>query len=266
MTKTPPDDSALQQGAGSKMDDTFTSLGRYLKDRCGDATVYYMANPGNWGDALIRQGTLLFFRDIGLNFSEIKSQENLGKLSQSVSTLIYGGGGAWCKLWNHGEQWATALKQRFEVIVLPSTYEMRYAIPNTTLFCRDLYESKANVPGATFCHDMAFYLKHAVSPSPEGSGEAWFLRTDAESGRSRPIPPNNDDISLKGNHLSDVAPFLATLAKFHSVHTDRLHVAITGCLLEKKVHLYPNSYFKNRAVYLSSIKNHFENVEFMGKP
>jgi exopolysaccharide biosynthesis predicted pyruvyltransferase EpsI len=248
----------------ANLDDAFAGLGQFLKDRCGDAVVYYVANPGNWGDALIRQGTLLFFRDIGLRFNEIKDQQELATLSPSINTLIYGGGGAWCKLWNHGEVWATSFKQRFHVIVLPSTYEMPYAIPNTTLFCRDRYESQANVPAATFCHDMAFYLKHAVSPSPGGSGEGWFLRTDAESGRSRPIPPNNDDVSPKGNQLSDIAPLLATVAKFESVHTDRLHVAITGCLLGKKVHLYPNSYFKNRAVYLSSMKDYFDNVEFMG--
>ena len=264
MAKNPPDENVVHQGPGSSMDDAFAALGEYLKNRCGDSVVYYMANPGNWGDGLIRQGTLRFFRDLGLKFTEIMSKEELARLSPTITTLIYGGGGAWCKLWNHGELWATTFKQRFHVIVLPSTYEMQFAIPNTTFFCRDQYESQANVPAATFCHDMAFYLKHSVSPVPAGSGEGYFFRTDAESGRSRPIPPSNDDISLKGNQFSDVAPLVATVAKFESVHTDRLHVAITGCLLKKKVFLYPNSYFKNKAVYRSSMQDHFENVEFMG--
>ncbi|MEX0676732.1 MAG: hypothetical protein WD063_06625 [Pirellulales bacterium] len=246
------------------MDDAFAALGKYLQDRSGGETVYYLANPGNWGDALIRQGTLLMFRDIGLDFTEIKSQQDLSKLSPGAGTCIYGGGGAWCKLWNHAEMWVTSLKQRCAVVVLPSTYELPFAIPNTTFFCRDRYESQANVPAATFCHDMAFYLKHSIAPSPAGSGEGYFFRTDAESGRCRTIPPTNDDISLKGNQFTDVSPLVDTVAKFESIHTDRLHVAITGCLLAKKVFLYPNSYFKNRAVYLSSIKDQFDNIEFMG--
>lgn len=264
MASQPPNTNASEGRRTDALDVEFAALAEYLKGLCGDQTVYYMANPGNWGDALIRQGTLLFFQQIGLHVSEIKDQEDLNRMSPTVGTLVYGGGGAWCKLWNHGEMWATQFKQRYRVVVLPSTFEMAYAIPNTTLFCRDRYESQTNVPVARFCHDMAFYLHHAVEPVPAGSGTGWFMRTDAESGHSRPIPPQNDDVSLRGTHLSDVKPLLAAVAPFETIHTDRLHVAITGCLLGKKVHLYPNSYFKNRAVYLSSMRDYFDKVEFMG--
>ncbi len=246
------------------MDEAFTALGRDLQQMLGGEKVYYLANPGNWGDALIRQGTLALFRDWKIQYEELRSLQELDRRPPGVRAVIYGGGGAWCRLWNHAEVWVTLIKQRYDVIVLPSTYEMRYAIPNTTFYCRDLAESQANVPAARFCHDMAFYLRRSVASATPGSGEGLFFRTDAESAGDRPLPPGNVDLSLRGDHQSDVQPMLQAVDQVATVHTDRLHVAIAGCLLKKRVHLYPGRYFKNRAVYLSSMRDYFENVAFMG--
>ncbi|REK15786.1 MAG: hypothetical protein DWQ37_08180 [Planctomycetota bacterium] len=243
------------------MDEAFESLRTNLTGRLRGTRAYYIANPGNWGDALIRQGTLRFFRDSGLDVPEAPTVQQL-MAQPPGGVVVFGGGGAWCRLWNHAELAVTMIKQRFEVIVLPSTYEMAYAIPKTTFFCRDRYESQANVPAATFCHDMAFYLKGSVHAATAGQGSGSFFRTDAESSRRRPIPPDNNDISLRGDHLAEIGGFVQALEPFASIHTDRLHVAILGCLLDKDVHLYPGSYFKSRAVYLSSMKDHFANITF----
>ncbi len=51
---------------------------------------------------------------------------------------------------------------------------------------------------------------------------------------------------------------------FDEIRTNRLHVAIAGGLLGKKVMLYPNSYFKCEAVYKFSIKGNYPNVQWMG--
>lgn len=48
------------------------------------------------------------------------------------------------------------------------------------------------------------------------------------------------------------------------ISTNRLHAAIPAALLNKRVELYPNSYFKNEAVYRHSIENRFPNVRWMG--
>ena len=42
-----------------------------------------------------------------------------------------------------------------------------------------------------------------------------------------------------------------------------LHLAIAGALLGKPVECYPNSYFKNEAVYHFSMKDRFPNVQWM---
>jgi len=247
------------------MQEAFAVLQNVLKTACRGGPVYYFANQGNLGDALIRQGTLKFFRDIGLTFKELKSARKSEWFFPLVrgGTVIYGGGGSWCRLWTQSERLVTKLRRRFRVIVLPSTYELSYSIPGTIFFCRDLFESQKNMKEALFCHDMAFYLGRLTVGNDEGKGEGYFFRNDEEGiiERTR-IPASNHDISCRGNHLSEMAQFLEEISTFYTVYTDRLHVAIAACLLGKKVHLYPGAYFKNRAVYLSSMKDYFINVYF----
>jgi exopolysaccharide biosynthesis predicted pyruvyltransferase EpsI len=250
------------------MKDEFLLLENILKKECGPGPVLYLPNHGNWGDALIRHGTLKFFQDINLEYKEV-SINNLAPRRwdrlfpfNKRATLIYGGGGAWCKLWNKAPELVTELKQRFKVIVLPSTYELTYTIDNTTFFRRDDFESKISMPDAFFCHDMAFYLGNEFKQSSQSSGKGYFFRTDKESASRFTLPPQNNDLSSKGNHLQEVSAFFNEINNFTQIYSDRLHISIAACLLGKEVHIYPGSYFKNRAVYLSSMKNHFTNVFF----
>lgn len=241
----------------------FDLLKGLLLKQCSGKKVYYFANPGNWGDALIHRGTLKFLAAIGLKYEllpEIDGQVTVHPHMKGA-ILIYGGSGAWCDTWNHAAcNLISAFHPLFsELIVLPSTYKQHYAIPKATFFCRDLCESRTNMPQAVFCHDMAFYIGPIASPAGQGTGR--FFRTDNERS-SRAVYPTENDLSLQGTHLSDTAPFIASLARYSIIHTDRLHIAIAGCLLRREVHLYPGAYFKNRALYLSSIKGYFDNVYF----
>ncbi len=227
-----------------------------------------MNNRGNWGDGLIRQGTLKFFHDIGFHYYELSSRK--GRLTQLVnnympllfkSTLIYGGGAGWTTLWQKSFEAINNIASSYrEVIVLPSTYEKRANFSNITYFSRDRFESLKAVPEAIFCHDMAFYLEW--QSAGKGTGEGFFFRQDKETSGRIPIPPGNLDISAQGNHLTPVRPFFEAIDRYREVHTDRLHVAIAGCILKKEVHLYPGSYFKNKAVYLSSMQGVYENIHF----
>ena len=74
----------------------------------------------------------------------------------------------------------------------------------------------------------------------------------------------NMDISLWGNEITPIAPFIKKIDEFDIIHTDRLHVAILACLLHKRVHFYKGGYFKNEAVFRSSMKDYFDDV-FMKK-
>lgn len=215
----------------------------------------YMANTGNLGDALIRQGTLRFFRNIGLDYTETRQPP-----TTKIGTFIYGGGGAWCKNWNHGYLVEKALRKAGYIIVLPSTYAIHsplYDVKNIRFFRRDKYESRTYCPTAIFHRDMAFYLEHTLTPKL-GVGIGHFMRTDKERSGHIPIPLSNRDISILGATFDDTAPFIDAINAVRRVHTDRLHVAIVACMLKKKVFLYAGNYFKNRAVYLSSMKDRFD--------
>jgi len=248
------------------MQDRFIILKEILKAECGHGNVYYLPNTGNWGDGLIRYGTLKFLNDININFKELKKFKRFKRdwffPSLRGGTVIYGGGGSWCKLWNKSNDKVKRLNQKFKVIVLPSTYELTYSIPGIRFFCRDMFESKQNMPNATFCHDMAFYIGKQFLRKVKGSGKGYFFRYDKESSNRIKVPSCNNDISIRGDHLSNISQFFVEISRFSVIYTDRLHVSIAACLLEKEVHLYPGSYFKNLAVYKSSIKDYFENIYF----
>jgi hypothetical protein len=249
----------------TSIDAEYSVLETFLKRECAHGPVYYFRNSGNWGDALIRQGTLKFFRDIGLEYREMSRRKLEWLLPCLVGgTVIYGGGGAWCRFWDNGKRNVQKLRRRFRVIVLPSTYDHSVQMRNVSYFCRDRYESQQNVAEAIFCHDMAFYIGRVLSP--RGAGTGFFFRKDRESAIKGQLPIGNRDITAEGTHLSETEPLFEALSQYETIHTDRLHVAIASCLLDREVHLYAGGYFKNRAVFLSSIQPNFERAWFHESP
>ena len=56
--------------------------------------------------------------------------------------------------------------------------------------------------------------------------------------------------------------FMNYLGEFDKIETNRLHVAAGGALLGKEVALYPNSYWKNQAVFEASLRDRFKNLSW----
>ncbi|NDY91937.1 hypothetical protein [Ideonella livida] len=238
----------------------FDELASRLKAMAGDDPIYYFPNPGNWGDGLIRAGALSFFDQYGIKVEEHFTRREF-MVKPKKGLMIYGGSGAWCTYWNHAVEHVKALQTKHRVVVLPSTFESTYEVPGVVFHVRDRFESQQFMPEAHFCHDMAFALAGRVGPMIEGKGDGYFFRNDKERSQARgPLPVGNLDLSNKGKHDTDVAPFFEHLSRYAVVHTDRLHVAIGAAMLGKSVHLYPSAYFKIRAIFKSSVEPHFENV------
>lgn len=248
----------------------FEVLKETINRKCASKSVYFAANPGNWGDGLIREGALQFLRDTGIDFMEVKAR-GIAKDSRKfffhefeTGVVIYGGGAGWTKFWRHSEKYVRRINKRHEVIVLPSTFGARFTIPGVTFFSRDRYDSMTHMPDSLFCHDMAFYLRYGNYmlrfKKNRGSGVGVFFRTDEEQHPERVAVCGNNDISLKGNHYTDVRPFFEEINQYEVIHTDRLHVAIAGCLLDKQVHIYPTAFFKSKAIFNSSISSFFSKV------
>ena len=102
---------------------------------------------------------------------------------------------------------------------------------------------------------MAFYINNLNKYKIiKGNGVCNAYRTDIEKTNIK-IPEDNSDLSLtlnkpgntkKINVIKDVSlSIFDHLSKFKTINTNRLHIAIAGSLLDKKVNFYRNSYYKN---------------------
>ncbi len=105
--------------------------------------------------------------------------------------------------------------------------------------------------------------------SHRGLKEVRCFRGDVEK-TLEPIPPLNFDLSRRvpsDRAMTDprtiqMATFsiLSFLQHFDILRTNHLNLAISALLLGKQVRLYRNSYWKNRAIFYSSLANRFEYV------
>lgn len=251
----------------------FIRLEETLRDFAEGETFVFVVNKGNWGDGLIRYATERFFRQNGFRYVGIPvasavslSVDELREASSSAKVrMVYSGGGAFLNKY-HMHRRIPALVERSErILVLPHTF----AVPrrklgfrrSDILFRRDESGSKEFAPGSLFCHDMALSLGQIASQGG-GSGTGFFFRRDVEKVEGMALPPGNRDISAEGTESTSMAAFLEAIARFETIHTNRLHVSIAAAMMGRQVHLYPNSYFKNRSIYEASLKLAFPNVAF----
>lgn len=264
----------------------YQSVESYLKKISSSEELFFVANPGNAGDAAIALGTYHLFDKLGIapwpfDFNDLPYVEN--------KTIIFGGGGNLIegKYTEMHDAIIKYLSLNNKCILLPHTifgYEDIVTKANTknlVIFCRDKISyklcaiaNKFNTRNIFLDNDMAFSIsKEFLKPFIERKGYGIFngFRTDAESSHSIPIPIDNKDISLSWNgaywHDRELArvvveSLLMYLSRFKIVKTDRLHIAILSYLIGKFVYLYPNSYFKNRAVYETSLKSK-QNIQYI---
>ncbi len=210
---------------------------------------------GNIGDDLIWAGQ----RELlgGHIYREISIPE----LSNATGdTVLLSGGGAWSMSYHEHMPTVLAIAEsRFErVIVLPSTFDVRVdrvreALANSraTIFARES-ESYLRIQGlcdARLAHDGAFFFDYA--PFQESAhrsrigGTLQAFRTDRESMGQVEVPEDNDDISATAANLDD---WLAKIAKYEKIKTDRAHVMIAAAMMGRKVEFSSGGYFKLEAL------------------
>ena len=260
-----------------------TDLAVFLK-KYSNQEVIYCANPGNAGDAVIAHATFQLFEKLNIKLQIIKHEEIVHD-----KIIFYAGGGNLVegKYKNAYHFINNNFRQNREIILLPHTVhgydELLLSAKNLTIFCREK-TSYQNLSAIGFpserlflTHDMAFQLSKMEFQDylMNGKGTANCYRTDKESARPFDMPNDNRDISLSWNgelwHRPDFAKnvthsLASYLSAFETVKTDRLHVAILAAIIGKKVVLYPNNYFKIKAVFEYSIKEAFDNVVLIENP
>jgi exopolysaccharide biosynthesis predicted pyruvyltransferase EpsI len=260
-----------------------TDIAVFLK-KYSNQEVVYCANPGNAGDALIAHATFQLFEKLNIKLQIIKHEEIVHD-----KIIFYAGGGNLVegKYENAYYFINNNFRQNREIILLPHTVhgydELLLSAKNLTIFCREK-TSYQNLSAIGFpserlflAHDMAFQLakKEFQDYLMNGKGTAYCYRTDKESARTFDMPNDNLDISLSWNgelwHRPDFAKnvthsLASYLSAFENIKTDRLHVAILAAIMGKKVVMYPNNYYKIKAVFEYSIKEAFDNVVLIEIP
>jgi GT2 family glycosyltransferase len=213
--------------------------------------LVFVRGLGNIGDELIWAGTRALLsghphREIG--FEELPAV--------SGHTALICGGGAFCHPFHELMPHVLAVAElRFQrVIVLPSTFDTSVSVVRDVLartgavvFAREAESYRQIQPlcdDARLAHDTSFFFDYD-SHRQAGSGVLHAFRTDAESSGERPIPPENEDISLTASTLEG---WLGTISRHAIVQTDRAQVMIAAALLGKEVQFDPSSYFKVPAI------------------
>ncbi len=210
----------------------------------------FVRGSGNLGDELIWAGTRELLR--GRTYTEIGFDELPGAIGH---TALICGCGRFCQAYHELMPHVLAIAEmRFErVIVLPSTFDTSVGVIRNTLehtralvFAREQesYNQIQSLCDARLAHDCAFFFDYTPHMQ-DGSGVLLAFRTDRESAGERPIPPENDDISVTAGALER---WLEEIANHELIQTDRAQVMIAGALLGKMVAFDASSYFKLPAI------------------
>lgn len=286
-----------------------SELKKFFKElsEIDNTKVYYYANNGNAGDALINMGFYNLAEKFKIKY-ELISANNIQKLKEGDYVIIAGGG---CLVpeWNSTPDFVKKINESYRnvrLIILPHSIrgvdDIISKLPeNTIIFCREQYSfkyclEKSNTNSIFLEDDIAFFsdvekiLKSNSSMrnfniknfsrkiitfyhyiSSKKHNVIFAMRTDKEANKNVEAKRTKiNDLSLvasygAGNYeesLYSAKQFLSLIDLYDEVHTDRLHVSIGAALLNKKVKIYNNGYYKCKGVYEKSMKQ-MENVSFI---
>ncbi len=229
--------------------------------------VDFFRFPGNYGDSLIWHGTKVLLSEFNISVQYV----DITSVKYNPVLLIDGGGNL-VDLYSDVKDFLIKKPSLYdEIIILPHTIfgERQIEVLNKVsskliVFCRErvseeFLEKRLNSRKVYLWHDCAFY--NIFLRASSGSGILNAFRSDKES-ILHDVPKPNIDLSHNGYAKKPLNSLMEVLQKYKEIHTDRLHIAIAGALLGKQVRLFPNSYYKNKAVFDYSLKR-FPNVRFV---
>lgn len=231
---------------------------------CDVREVSYLPNEGNAGDALIAAATFDILRKMRITIRE-----------GAMTLLVAGGGNMVPQYHCLARRLAQMPRDGRRVIILPATvvgcWSLLREFKDLALLAREemtLATARMERVRVWGCHDAAFSYDYSRFTDP-GEGVLRAFRTDKETAGGE-LPEENLDVSVvtsegrywtPRNAPAAAEQFVRTISRYAEVETDRCHVAIAAAGLGKKVALRPGSYFKNRAIYDSSLREK-PNVHF----
>ena len=258
-------------------------IGEFLT-KYKEKKIIYIPNPGNAGDSLIAYGTILLFYHLNMEW-EIGHH----KKTYNNEILFYAGGGNLVGLYSDCKDFLNNNKDKNEIILLPHTIKdedelLKSLNENIIIFCREhqsydyVYSHLKHKDNIYLSKDIAFYIEEYekdnldVLKKKEGKGVCNCFREDVEKTHIT-VPDNNIDLSnyyFKPNNTNNIEvikevtwSIFEHLSNYETINSNRLHVSIASSFLNKKINIYPNSYYKNKKIFEYSIKNEYKNSVFI---
>lgn len=203
---------------------------------------------GNVGDRLIDTAAEQLLADFGIRYRVLRPEElERGEPYFPLDAILVSGGGNMGSMYPRTQQQRRqALALRVPVSVMPQSFtdDQEDLEAYAGIFVRER-ASLRFAPTATLAPDLALGLR---SPWEDEGAEAKtgvWLRADRERSVAASRSSLGDPIEIS----KTVEDYLGLASKFEHIVTDRLHFAIAGLLLDRRVTLLPNSYHKNRSMY-----------------
>lgn len=244
--------------------------------------VFVKLNGGNWGDNLIRMGAEKLAKEVGLNIIDRVDSVINKEYGKDIVFYVHGCGGIGATYTGVMRTGHKEIREKYPdsvIIIGPTTAmisdndleqlktELSLADDKTYFFARELttFEfMKKNFPklNVLIDHCPSLYLTGDdftfLSNVEGGSGRLFLMREDRERVENNKVWFEYD---VEFNPV-DPCVVCSSFEEWVNLHnsashiiTDRLHSAILGCVLGKKVTLMPNYYHKNRSVWEYSLKD-----------
>jgi exopolysaccharide biosynthesis predicted pyruvyltransferase EpsI len=214
--------------------------------------IGFVVTHGNTGDHLLQEASRQLFQDFGIVYRSVNTRETpnafVPEVCEWADEFVVCGGG------NMGEKYRSPRKVREKirsyhkpVTILPQTFtNSREDYPYKKVWVRER-KSLEFREDAELAPDLA--LGYSLSMNiPEPCEEiGLFVRTDLEQTASYQLLSLGDPATM----CTSLEEYFSLASRYQKICTNRLHFAIVGLILGREVVLLPNSYFKNRELWLA---------------
>ncbi len=200
--------------------------------------IGFVRPRGNVGDALIEWATFQLFDAFGIDW---QFQHPNGPVE--VDELVFGGGGNMGRLYEQNWQLrGRCLEWGRPMTILPQSFTSPEGRRYTRVYVRERGSLKL-APDGVLAPDLALALDYATRVAPRRR-LGLFLRKDGERALAKrwlcrdPV-----------KRCRTPQQYLDLAARYEHVVTDRLHCAISGLIVGRRVTLLPNAYHKNASMH-----------------
>lgn len=200
--------------------------------------IGFVRPRGNVGDRLIEWATVQLFEIFGIDWKLQHPDE-----PADIDELVFGGGGNMGPLYD--ENWrlrGRCLELGRPMTILPQSFTSPEKRPYKQVYVRERGSLK-HAPEGVLAPDLALALEYQSRVVPRRRLGV-LLRKDCEGVvRRRWFCRDPAKICKTPRQYLDLA------ARYEHVVTDRLHFAVSGLIVGRRVTLLPNSYHKNASMY-----------------